>query len=56
MKTYGEILLMVRKACDNYFYTGARDIHAEVVESATKIYIKQMELDFEKEKAGMKNK
>lgn len=56
MKTYGEILLIIRKACDDSFCVGAKDIHAEVVESATKIYIKQMELDFEREKAEMKNK
>ena len=56
MKTYGEILLMIRKACDNCFSVEAKDIHAEIIESATKIYIKQMELDFEREKARIKNK
>ena len=47
---------MITKACNTNFYTGAKDIHAEILESATKIYIRQMELDFEREKAGMKNK
>ena len=47
---------MITKACNTNFYTGVKDIHAEIVENATKIYIKQMELDFEREKAGMKTK
>ena len=56
MQTYSEILAMITKACDICFYTGSKCIRTEIVESATKIYTKQMELDFEREKAGMKNK
>ena len=50
MQTYSEILAMVIKACDTHFYTGTKDIHKEILESATKIYIKKMELDFEKKR------
>ena len=56
MQTYSEILSMITKACDIYFNTGSKNLHAEIVESATKIYTKQMELNFEREKAEMKNK
>ena len=50
MQTYGEILAMVTKACSTHLYTGTKDIHKEILESATKIYIKNMELDFEKKR------
>lgn len=50
MQTYGEILAMIGRACDNFFYAGTENIHKEIVESATKIYIKEMELNFEKKR------
>lgn len=56
MQTYSEILSMITKACDIYFHTGSKNLYTEIVESATKIYIKQMELNFKREKAEMKNK
>lgn len=43
MRTYTEILRDVANACNNVFYTGYKDICAEVVEAATKIYIAEMQ-------------
>ena len=48
MMEYSDIFSMIRKACQNNFINVSnKDI---IVENATKIYIKQMELDFAREK------
>lgn len=55
--TYNDILMMVGKACQNSFSNGMTDISKNtIVENATKIYIKQMELDFAREKLEKENK
>lgn len=53
--TYAEIFKMIIEPCGTYFYAGCKDVHKEVVESATKIYIKQMELEFAREKLEKEN-
>lgn len=44
MKTYEEILYMIKRACDKTFYKGTcyDGVPTEIVRSATKIYIEQM--------------
>lgn len=54
--TYAEIFKMIVEPCVEHFYAGAKDVHKEVVENATKIYIKQMELEFAREKLEKENK
>lgn len=54
--TYKEIFKMIIESCGKHFYAGTKDLHKEVVENATKIYIKQMELDFAREKLEKENK
>lgn len=54
--TYDEIFKMVKESCERRFYTGCKELHKEIVENATKIYIKQMELDFAREKLEKENK
>ena len=54
--TYEEIFKMITGSCGEHFDTGSKDVHKEVVESATKIYIKQMELDFAREKLKKEDK
>ena len=46
MRTYKEILNDVANACGNVFYNGYKDIHAELVEAATKIYIAELQIDY----------
>lgn len=48
--TYKEILIMVGASASDYFWNGLRDdgMRKAVIECATKIYIKQMELEKEK--------
>lgn len=41
-KSYNEIMQMIIKACNNHFYTGAKDEKKTVIECATQIYIAQM--------------
>lgn len=50
MMTYKEILRMVGVSASDYFCNGLRDdgMRKAVIECATKIYIKQMELEKEK--------
>ena len=43
MRTYTEILRDVVNACNNVFYAGYKNIFAEVVEAATKIYIAELQ-------------
>lgn len=48
MMEYSDIIFMIRGACQkHYINISNKDIF---IENATKIYIKQMELDFEREK------
>ena len=48
--TYKEILEMISSTADYYFYNSLKDdgIQKAIIECATKIYIKQMELEKEK--------
>lgn len=48
--TYKEILEMISSIADYYFYNSLKDdgIQKAIIECATKIYIKQMELEKEK--------
>lgn len=46
MRTYKEILAEIANACNNVFYYGHRDIRADVVEAATKIYIAELQVDY----------
>lgn len=41
-KSYDEIMRMIISACNNYFYSGAKDEKRTVIECATQIYIAQM--------------
>ncbi len=42
-KTFNEILRIINNACNDVFYSGARDVKATVIECATRIYIAQMQ-------------
>lgn len=48
--TYKEILRMISNSADNYFFNGLNDdgMRKTIVECATNVYIKQMELEKEK--------
>ena len=46
MRTYKEILAEIANACNNVFYNGHKDIRADVVEAATKIYIAELQVDY----------
>ena len=41
-KSYDEIMRMIIHACNNHFYSGAKDEKKTVIECATQIYIAQM--------------
>ena len=41
-KSYDEIMRMIINACNNHFYSGAKDEKKTVIECATQIYIAQM--------------
>lgn len=41
-KSYVEIMRMIINACNNNFYSGAKDEKKTVIECATQIYIAQM--------------
>ena len=41
-KSYDEIMRMIINACNNNFYSGVKDDKKTVIESATQIYIAQM--------------
>lgn len=43
MRTYEEILRDVARSCDSVLYRGYKDNYAEVIESATKIYIAELQ-------------
>ena len=42
MRTYEEILRDVERSCNSVLYRGYKDNYAEVIESATKIYITEL--------------
>ena len=44
-QSFSKIVCMIKYACNENFYNGTRDIRADVIECATKIYIEQMRLD-----------
>lgn len=48
--TYKKILRMISNSADNYFFNGLNDdgMRKTIVECATNVYIKQMELEKEK--------
>ena len=48
--TYKDILRMVESACAAVFYSGAKGVETSVIESATQIYIAQMNTRTPKEK------
>ena len=52
-KSYDEIMQMIIKACNNYFYSGVKDEKKAVIECATQIYIAQMNCT-PKERGGEK--
>lgn len=41
-KSYNEIMQMITNACNEHFYSGAKDVKEIVIECATQIYIAQM--------------
>ena len=41
-KSYDEIMRMIINACNNHFYSGAKDEKKTIIECATQIYIPQM--------------
>ena len=49
-KSYDEIMGMIINACNNYFYSGAKDKEKTVIECATQIYIAQMNTRTPKER------
>ena len=53
-KSYDEIMGMIINACNNYFYSGAKDKEKTVIECATQIYIAQMNTRTPKERGGDK--
>jgi hypothetical protein len=50
MKSYYEILKMVAYSCNDVFYNGHRDVKSEVLKSATKIYIAELQKEQSEEK------
>ena len=52
-KSYNEIMQMIIGACNNNFYSGAKDEKKTVIECATQIYIAQMNCT-PKERGGEK--
>lgn len=50
MKFNYEILKMVAYSCNDVFYNGHRDVKAEVIKSATKIYIAELQKEQIEEK------
>lgn len=53
-KSYDEIMRMIINACNNRFYSGAKDEKRTVIECATQIYIAQMNTLTPKERDGEK--
>ena len=53
-KSYDEIMGMIINACNNYFYSGAKDKEKTVIECATQIYVAQMNIRILKERGGEK--
>ena len=53
-KSYNEIMGMIINACNNYFYSGAKDKEKTVLECATQIYIAQMNTSTQKERGTEK--
>lgn len=53
-KSYDEIMRMIINACNNHFYSGAKDEKKTVIECATQIYIAQMNTRTPKERGGEK--
>ena len=51
-KSYDEIMRMIINACNNNFYSGAKDEKKTVIECATQIYIAQMNTRTPKERVG----
>lgn len=45
MRTYKEILNDVVNSCYDVLYSGCKNNYAEVIESATKIYIAELQMD-----------
>ena len=45
MRTYEEILKELIHACAQNFYNGCHEVRKELIESATKIYIAELEAD-----------
>ena len=41
-REFGEILAMIKNACDNHFRSGLGGLNETIVECATQIYIAQM--------------
>ena len=53
-KSYDEIMRMIIGACNNHFYSGAKDENKTVIECATQIYIAQMNTYTPKERSEEK--
>ena len=53
-QSYDEIMRMIINACNNNFYSGAKDEKKTVIECATQIYIAQMNTYTPKERGGEK--
>ena len=52
--TFNDIVSIITSACKNNFYngTGYDNMHVKIIESATNIYIKQMEIKAQHEDKG----
>lgn len=46
MRSYKQIMIEIHNACCSVWNSGSNEVKAEVVESATKIYLKELELEF----------
>lgn len=53
-KSYDEIMRMIKNACCNHFYSGAKDEKKTIIECATQIYIAQMNNSTPKERGREK--
>ena len=53
-KSYDEIMRMIINACNNHFYSGAKDEKKTIIECTTQIYIAQMNTRTPKERGGEK--
>ena len=46
MRSYKQIMIEIHNACCSVWNSSSNEVKAEVVESATKIYLKELELEF----------